>query len=606
MMKRCFLKTSGVMAAVLMLYSARANAFLWPTFDISAIAQAIETKATEAQKQMSEVESTMSTVNIQQTLGDNLAGITKLKDPAKEAQKKKEKMEKQQKRMQKFAELKKKYDAAKKKYDAAKKKYDEVKKDVDGVKKQAEGYINDAKEAYGQAKTAYEEGKKQVDSAINEAKKAYNDAQEAVNSARGQIEGAVNTVNEAKNQINNAKDTVSQAFGRESSGSEALGGTGFSIGSTLESDDGSWYAQEENFNITDDLFVDDEDTLPYNAPAVQTIAPARPAVISTNPSGVNYTGGVTPVLPAVAPVLPSEMFGTDEAQSEDILIKEQKGVVSPVTKEDIEALDGMWEEGADTGTEASDITEGKLNADAELKKGDLIKEGAANNDKKASAVSVAPSQSKEPAIMKNTSPQSTQSVAPKAVSPQKDVGPKAFGRVSYNSYISMSFAEEQTCPKNCGKVGFNEKSGRVLPDELADWCCIGFDNATDESFEIDEDAMSCCIKTICEDLNATDSSVQQENMDRFNKLRAQAIAANFAFASEMKQKYSTTQTEEDLDNVKTAASGSVTSQLGGNAEITSVDVDVQKDTLLIKAGILEMSVIDSIVSYCQNYTDAQQ
>ncbi len=50
----------------------------------------------------------------------------------------------------------------------------------------------------------------------------------------------------------------------------------------------------------------------------------------------------------------------------------------------------------------------------------------------------------------------------------------------------------------------------------------------------------------------------------------------------------------------------MTSQLGGNAEITSVDVDVQKDTLLIKAGILEMSVIDSIVSYCQNYTDAQQ
>ena len=596
--KRFFLETSVATVFALMLYSAPASA-LWLTVDISAIAQAVETKATEAQKQMSEVESTMSTVNIQQTLGDNLAGITKLKDPAKEAQKKKEKMEKQQKRMQKFAELKKKYDAAKKKYDAAKKKYDEVKKDVDGVKKQTEGYINDAKEAYGQAKTAYEEGKKQVDSAINEAKKAYNDAQEAVNSAGGQIEGAVNTVNEAKNQINNAKDTGSQAFGRESSGSETLGGTGFSIGSTLESDDGSWYAQEENFNITDDLFVDDEDTLPYRAPAAPAIAPARPAVISANPSGVNFTGGV-------APVLPGEMFGTDEVQSEDILIKEQKGVVSPVTKEDIEAIDSMWEDGADTSIKASDIKEGKLNADAELKKGDLIKEGAANNDKKASAVSVAPSQSKEPAIMKNTSPQSTQSVAPKAVFPQKDVGPKAFGRVSYNSYISMSFAEEQTCPKNCGKVGFNEKSGRVLPDELADWCCIGFDNATDESFEIDEDAMSCCIKTICEDLNATDSSVQQENMDRFNKLRAQAIAANFAFASEMKQKYSTTQTEEDLDNVKTAASGSVTSQLGGNAEITSVDVDVQKDTLLIKAGILEMSVIDSIVSYCQNYTDAQQ
>lgn len=589
--KRFFLKTSVAAVFALMLYSAPASA-LWPTFDISAIAQAIETKATEAQKQMSEVESTMSTVNIQQTLGDNLAGITKLKDPAKEAQKKKEKMEKQQKRMQKFAELKKKYDAAKKKFDEKKQKYDDLKKDINNIKKQAEGYVNDAKEAYGQAKSAYEEGKKQVESSINEAKKAYNDAQEAVNSAKGQIEGAVNTVNEAKNQINNAKDTVSQAFTRESSGFGALGGADYPIGSTLEGDD-SWYSEGGDFNITDDLFVDDEDTLPYNAPAVQTIAPARPAVISANPSGVNFTGGVAPVLPAVAPVLPDEMFGTDEVQSEDILIKEQKGVVSPVTKEDIEALDGMWEEGADTGTEASDITEGKLNADAELKEGDLIKDGAANNGKKASAISEDPLQSKEPAAVK-------------AIAPQKDVGPKAFGKVSYNSYISMSFAEEQTCPKNCGKVGFNEKSGRVLPDELADWCCIGFDNATDESFEIDEDAMSCCIKTICEDLNATDSSVQRENMDRFNKLRAQAIAANFAFASEMKQKYSTTQTEEDLDNVKTAASGSVTSQLGGNAEITSVDVDVQKDTLLIKAGILEMSVIDSIVSYCQNYTDAQQ
>ncbi len=561
--KRFFLETSVATVFALMLYSAPASA-LWLTVDISAIAQAVETKATEAQKQMSEVESTMSTVNIQQTLGDNLAGITKLKDPAKEAQKKKEKMEKQQKRMQKFAELKKKYDAAKKKYDEAKKKYDEVKKkydevkkDVDSVKKQAEGYINDAKEAYGQAKSAYEEGKKQVESAINEAQKAYNDAHEAVNTAKGQIEGAVNTVNEAKNQINNAKDTVSQAFTRESSGFGALGGADYPIGSTLEGDD-SWYSEGGDFNITDDLFVDDEDTLPYNAPAVQTIAPARPAVISANPSGVNFTGGVTPVLPG-------EMFGTDEVQSEDILIKEQKGTESALTEADVKAIDSMWEEGADTGTEASDITEGKLNAGAELKEGDLIKEGAANNDKKASAVSVAPSQSKEPAIMKNTSPQSTQSVAPKAVFPQKDVGPKAFGRVSYNSYISMSFAEEQTCPKNCGKVGFNEKSGRVLPDELADWCCIGFDNATDESFEIDEDAMSCCIKTICEDLNATDSSVQRENMDRFNKLRAQAIAANFAFASEMKQKYSTTQTEEDLDNVKTAASGSVTSQLGGNA-----------------------------------------
>ena len=69
----------------------------WPTVDIAAIFNAIKTGVSQVQTQVSTGQETLSSINIQQALGDNLGALTKFKNPLKEAEKESKRAEKAKK-----------------------------------------------------------------------------------------------------------------------------------------------------------------------------------------------------------------------------------------------------------------------------------------------------------------------------------------------------------------------------------------------------------------------------------------------------------------------------------------------------------------------------
>jgi len=121
-----------------------AQAFVWPSFDITEIANTIMTGISQIEAQVSTVQETYSTSNILQAIGDNLGGLSKIKDQAKELEKQKEKADRIAARVEKLKKLKADYENAKKKFDGAMEEYQKTKTQIDFTKAKAQGYINTA------------------------------------------------------------------------------------------------------------------------------------------------------------------------------------------------------------------------------------------------------------------------------------------------------------------------------------------------------------------------------------------------------------------------------------------------------------------------------
>lgn len=145
-MKKEYVKIFG--GAVLGLgFALPAQAFVWPSFDITEIANTIMTGISQIEAQVSTVQETYSTSNILQAIGDNLGGLSKIKDQAKELEKQKEKAERIAARVEKLKKLKADYENAKKKFDGAMEEYQKTKTQIDFTKKKVEGYVNTASQA---------------------------------------------------------------------------------------------------------------------------------------------------------------------------------------------------------------------------------------------------------------------------------------------------------------------------------------------------------------------------------------------------------------------------------------------------------------------------
>ena len=145
-MKKEYVKILG--GAVLGLgFVLPAQAFVWPSFDITEIANTIMTGISQIEAQVSTVQETYSTSNILQAIGDNLGGLSKIKDQAKELEKQKEKAERIAARVEKLKKLKADYENAKKKFEGAMEEYQKTKTQIDFTKKKVEGYINTASPA---------------------------------------------------------------------------------------------------------------------------------------------------------------------------------------------------------------------------------------------------------------------------------------------------------------------------------------------------------------------------------------------------------------------------------------------------------------------------
>ncbi|MBQ7659696.1 MAG: hypothetical protein IJS26_02980 [Alphaproteobacteria bacterium] len=190
-MKKEYVKIFG--GAVLGLgFALPAQAFVWPSFDITEIANTIMTGISQIEAQVSTVQETYSTSNILQAIGDNLGGLSKIKDQAKELEKQKEKAERIAARVEKLKKLKADYENAKKKFDSAMEEYQKTKTQIDFTKKKVEGYVNTA----SQAATSVANQAEALEERIN----AYTDGTQSATRNYGSTQSVNTTAEQVSNQ----------------------------------------------------------------------------------------------------------------------------------------------------------------------------------------------------------------------------------------------------------------------------------------------------------------------------------------------------------------------------------------------------------------------
>ena len=545
-----------------LLYCGPASA-QWPTIDIGAIFNAIKTGVSQVQTQVSTGQETLSSINIQQALGDNLGGLTKFKNPLKEAEKESKRAEKAKKYLEQLQKMKERYNQAKEDItnavDEAQKTYNEAKEGVTNAVDEAQKTYNEAKEgvtnAVNEGQKTYNDAKGTVTNAVNEGQKIYQGVQEKYNEVNAVVqqgqamyEGLQSQMaggGQANNTSNNQQKGVSSGNG-VSAGYGTSGG--FSIG--LEEDsEFDYHGNTQSTVSSDDLWVEDEDYLPEKIQDnIKEVLPQNPVTVKG----------------------PAAFGKADEADANEATLDE------PVKQEKTSAKESLIVE------EAEDIF---VTPEEDIFSSQTI-EITPKADK---ADRVAPLKTEEPAL---------EEVKVKEAK-EKTVGPKAFGKVSYQMHTSFGFAQE-TEVKTCAYTGLNKDGNRVLPDTLASICCIDVSDVDLESQG--EDVAIKCITQICHMMNDPDNEVRAKYMAEINKIRREAILSSFSAANEMKQKYSDiSKTEDELENIKNQSSDQLRTQMSGNSELTNADVNTQKDMLLIKASSLEMDAIEAMFNYCQAY-----
>ena len=552
-----------------LLYCGPASA-QWPTIDIGAIFNAIKTGVSQVQTQVSTGQETLSSINIQQALGDNLGGLTKFKNPLKEAEKESKRAEKAKKYLEQLQKMRERYNQAKEDItntvNEAQKTYNEAKEGVTNAVNEAQKTYNDAKgtvtNAVNEGQKTYNDAKGGVTNAVNEGQKIYQGAQEKYNEVNAVVqqgqamyEGLQSQMaggGQANNTSNNQQKGV---FSGEGVSAGYGTGGGFSIG--LEEDsEFDYHGNTQSTVSSDDLWVEDEDYLPEKIQDnIKEVLPQNPVTVKG----------------------PAAFGKADEANTDELIVEEQIFISDePVKQEKTSAKESLIVE------EAEDIFV--------TPEEDIFSSQAIEITPKADkADRVAPLKTEEPAL---------EEVKVKEAK-EKTVGPKAFGKVSYQMHTSFGFAQE-TEVKTCAYTGLNKDGNRVLPDTLASICCIDVSDVDLESQG--EDVAIKCITQICHMMNDPDNEVRAKYMAEINKIRREAILSSFSAANEMKQKYSDiSKTEDELENIKNQSSDQLRTQMSGNSELTNADVNTQKDMLLIKASSLEMDAIEAMFNYCQAY-----
>ncbi len=171
----------------------------WPTLDMAAIKEGIQSKIELVKQSKIVTQATELGGKMNSAIGDAKSSVTKFAgDNIEKAKKKAEKLKKEKERLEKKKE-----------------KLDKLKEKADKMKEKAEKAkiaINDASQFKDDAMTKFNEAKQLVDyskSTVNEAKQM---AAEAKATAQGAINDAKSTVNDAKTMVNDARSTAQGAI----------------------------------------------------------------------------------------------------------------------------------------------------------------------------------------------------------------------------------------------------------------------------------------------------------------------------------------------------------------------------------------------------------
>lgn len=217
----------------------------WPTLDMAAIKEGIQSKIELVKQSKIVTQATELGGKMNSAIGDAKSSVTKFAgDNIEKAKKKAEKLKKEKERLEKKKEkldkLKEKADKMKEKAEKAKKAMNDAKQfkeDAMNKVNEAKQMVDDAKSTVNEAKQMAAEAKATAQGAINDAKSTVNDAKTMVNDARSTAQGAISdaratvndvkstasgAINDARMQVNDARGVVADALPQYESANDSF------------------------------------------------------------------------------------------------------------------------------------------------------------------------------------------------------------------------------------------------------------------------------------------------------------------------------------------------------------------------------------------------
>lgn len=217
----------------------------WPTLDIAAIKEGIQSKIELVKQSKIVTQATELGGKMNSAIGDAKSSVTKFAgDNIEKAKKKAEKLKKEKERLEKKKEklnkLKEKADKMKEKAEKAKKAMNDAKQfkeDAMNKVNEAKQMVDDAKSTVNEAKQMAAEAKATAQGAINDAKSTVNDAKTMVNDARSTAQGAISdaratvndvkstasgAINDARMQVNDARGVVADVLPQDESANDSF------------------------------------------------------------------------------------------------------------------------------------------------------------------------------------------------------------------------------------------------------------------------------------------------------------------------------------------------------------------------------------------------
>ena len=217
----------------------------WPTLDMAAIKEGIQSKIELVKQSKIVTQATELGGKMNSAIGDAKSSVTKFAgDNIEKAKKKAEKLKKEKERLEKKKE---KLDKLKEKADKMKEKAEKAKKamnDAKQFKEDAMNKVNEAKQMVDDAKSTVNEAKQMAavakataQGAINDAKSTVNDAKTMVNDARSTAQGAISdaratvndvkstasgAINDARMQVNDARGVVADVLPQDESANDSF------------------------------------------------------------------------------------------------------------------------------------------------------------------------------------------------------------------------------------------------------------------------------------------------------------------------------------------------------------------------------------------------
>lgn len=183
--------------AGILMASSPCSAFLFPTFDAAEVTNTIKGTAAQVQSVNTTVQSTLSTTQIQQAIGDNIGSISKFSDIKEKAERAKKKIEKQKKRAERLQKMRQKIEKMKQTYDSAKEIYGDAK----GMYNEGMDAYKNAADMYGEAQGYYDQAKGYVGEGLSQLEnikdKGAAQAENIANAAGLEIKSAVEEKSEA-------------------------------------------------------------------------------------------------------------------------------------------------------------------------------------------------------------------------------------------------------------------------------------------------------------------------------------------------------------------------------------------------------------------------